>query len=231
MWSSGKLWFAVIAAVLFTVLLVFLYRTFPGAVRSSDDTLNVVQGVLVLVLVGGSALLHGTIKPGSMVRNFLLWVAIVVVLMVGYSYRFELAEMADRLRSGLVPSQGRVVNNRLEIPVSRNGHFVVDGWVNNKKVRFLVDTGASDIVLGPRDAERLGFDVTQLKFNKIFNTANGQGAGASVVLDEIVVGPIVLKNVRASVNRAEMDTSLLGMRFLSRLSRYQVSREVMVLEP
>jgi len=226
-----KLLIAIVVAVLITALILWLNQLFPGPLNSNDGALNVVQGLLVLALVGGSVLLHGQIKLTNIARNFLLWLPIVGVLLMGFSFRFEISEVFKRVTAELVPSQGRVIGDKLQIPMSQNGHFVVDGRVNGRVVRFLIDTGASDVVLSPRDAARIGIDIKRLNFNKIFNTANGQGAGASVLLPEISVGPILLSNVRASVNQKDMDMSLLGMSFLNRLSGYRVSKEKMVLLP
>jgi len=226
-----KLLIAVVAAVLITALIIWLNRLFPGPLTSNDGALNIVQSLLVLALVGGSVLLHGQIKLKNLAYNFLLWLPIVGVLLVGFSFRFEINEVFKRVMTELIPSQGRVIGEKLLIPMSQNGHFVVDGKVNGRDVQFLIDTGASDVVLSPQDATRIGIDIKTLNFNKIFNTANGQGAGASVLLPEIRVGPIVLNNVRASVNQKDMDTSLLGMSFLNRLSGYRVSKEKMILLP
>ena len=98
-------------------------------------------------------------------------------------------------------------------------------------IRFLVDTGASEVVLSPRDAERLGFDLKSLNFNRIYQTANGTVTGAPVRLEEIRIGPIVVSDVRASVNGAEMKRSLLGMSFLGRLGGYRVNGDVLTLSP
>ena len=101
--------------------------------------------------------------------------------------------------------------------------------MNGVALRFLVDTGASDVVLGPADARRLGFDVAALDYSRRYRTANGVVFGAPVTLDRVRVGPIALDDVRASVNGAEMARSLLGMSFLGRLKGYEVSDDVLTL--
>jgi aspartyl protease family protein len=96
-------------------------------------------------------------------------------------------------------------------------------------VRFLVDTGASDIVLSPGDARRAGIEPESLKYDRPYATANGVGYGASVTLDRLEIGAISLSNVRVSVQQAEMGTSLLGMTFLRRLKSYAVQDRKLVL--
>ena len=111
------------------------------------------------------------------------------------------------------------------------GHFVVEIEVNGIAIRFLVDTGASDVILSPADAARLGFNLSDLRYIRTYRTANGIVQGAPVRLDRVAVGPIALTNVRASVNGAPMRRSLLGMSFLSRLSGYEVRDDRLTLRP
>jgi len=106
---------------------------------------------------------------------------------------------------------------------------VVEALVDGEPVRFLVDTGASDVVLSPADARRIGFDPAQMSFTRTYNTANGLVQGAPVRLGAVEVGPIRIEDVRASVNGADMRRSLLGMSFLSRLGGYEVSEDALTL--
>jgi aspartyl protease family protein len=139
----------------------------------------------------------------------------------------------------LIPSSGiEVADGAVSIRADRSGHYVVEAMVavgrndgDGEPIRFLIDTGASDVVLSPRDAERLGFNVNALDYTRTYRTANGMVKGAPVRLNQISIGPLSLGEVRASVNGAPMRRSLLGMSFLSRLSGYEVSRERMVLRP
>lgn len=110
-----------------------------------------------------------------------------------------------------------------------NGHFMVEASVNGQPILFMVDSGASDVTLTARDAERLGFDRAQLKFDRIYQTANGTVKGAPVRLKRVEIGPIVLDDVRASVNDGAMGTSLLGMSFLSRLAAWRVEGDRLTL--
>jgi len=136
-----------------------------------------------------------------------------------------------------------VVGNDVVIRAGNHGHFVAEVTVDGTDVRFLVDTGASDVVrflvdtgasdvvLSPADAERLGFDPARLRFSKFYRTANGTVRGAPVRLSEMKIGPIRVTDVRASVNEADMNRSLLGMSFLNRLSGYAVEGGRLILKP
>lgn len=109
------------------------------------------------------------------------------------------------------------------------GHYLVDAVVNGTPVRFLVDTGASDVVLTMEDAERLGLDPRTLRFTQRFATANGEVRGAPVVLRELRIGQFSLFDLPASVNEGPLSISLLGMSFLGRLSGYQVENGRLIL--
>ena len=115
------------------------------------------------------------------------------------------------------------------IPAGRNGHFLVTAEVEGVEILFLVDTGASQVILTAEDAERLGHRVEFLEFSERFQTANGEIRGAPLLLSELRIGDLEIEDVRASVIRAPMSTSLLGMSFLSRLAGYEVGEEGLIL--
>ena len=94
--------------------------------------------------------------------------------------------------------------------------------VNGSPITFLVDTGASDIVLTLADARRLGFIPGNLDFSEQYQTANGEVRGAPVRLRELRIGQYSLYDLEASVNEGPMTVSLLGMSFLEQLRGYQV---------
>jgi len=112
-----------------------------------------------------------------------------------------------------------------------DGHFWADGEVNGRTVRFLVDTGATAVALTPEDAQRLGLDPSQLRYGSRVVTAGGQIRAASVRLASITVAGARLDNVDALVIEKGLDTSLLGMTYLGRLSRFEATRTGLVLQP
>jgi clan AA aspartic protease (TIGR02281 family) len=110
-----------------------------------------------------------------------------------------------------------------------SGHFLIEAWVNGEPITFLVDTGASDIVLTLDDARRIGLEPRTLAFTQRFATANGEVRGAPVVLREIRVGQLRVFDMPASVNEAALEVSLLGMSFLEQLSGYEVRGTRLIL--
>jgi aspartyl protease family protein len=109
------------------------------------------------------------------------------------------------------------------------GHYVIEASVNGAPVTFLVDTGASDIVLTVDDARRIGLQPRTLDYSERYATANGEVRGAPVTLRELRIGQLRLFDVAASVNEAPLGISLLGMDFLEQLSSYEVERGRLVL--
>lgn len=114
---------------------------------------------------------------------------------------------------------------------SSDGHFWADGEVNGQSVRFLVDTGATAVALTPADAQKLGIDPAELRYGYKVVTAGGQIRAASVRLSSITVAGARLENVDALVIEKGLDTSLLGMTYLGRLSRFEATRGALVLQP
>ena len=223
------LW-VLLAALMLTALVAYLVIEFPDRAEDEDTPLRLVYAGAWFTLIGGAAIVHMRAQPGLAIRQAAAWIAIAGVIFIGYSFRNELATLGNRLSADLIPGQGRVSgDDSLILTAQSNGHFSVKARVDGVDLRFLVDTGASDVTLNLNDARRLGIDPSRLNFNKPYRTANGTVYGALITLREVAVGPIVLRNVRASVNQGELSNSLLGMSFLSRLSGYEVNGDRLTL--
>jgi aspartyl protease family protein len=110
---------------------------------------------------------------------------------------------------------------RIVMMAGNGGHFVGDGSINGRQVRFLVDTGASVIALGRSDAVRIGIDYKNAP-RMVMNTANGQIVAFRVMLSSVRIGDVEVHNVEATVNPGEMPYVLLGNSFLT---RFQMKRE------
>ncbi len=117
----------------------------------------------------------------------------------------------------------------LTIRASAGGHFMIEADVDGTDIRFMVDTGATEVVLSPKDAARIGFDLRSRNFTRQFNTAGGVIRAAPVTLRRIRIGQLVLRDVEAWVNEAPLFVSLLGMSFLKRLDGYEVQDGKLIL--
>lgn len=214
-------WICVLAALGFGVWA--LSNAFPGSMDSDFGIARAVWLFALLALVSSGVVFSWNIKFGEAARNIAIWTGIAAVLVLGYSFRDELNFVWQRVRGELIPGYAvQTEPGQLVLSESNDGHFHIIGAVNGVEVNFLVDTGASDTVLSPADAMRTGYDLSNLQFSRVYQTANGYGTGAPVTLDTLQIGSIELRDFPASVNAEQMDSSLLGMSFLRGLQSFEV---------
>ena len=221
-----------LAAVGVTALVLALNNRFPWALENDNNSYRLVYLLLWLVIAGGGSLLVALQHPARAVRDILIWGGLFVALIVGYSYRDVFQDVGRRVSAELMPSAGTANSDGSQtFKASQDGHFYIEAAVEGTPVLFLVDTGATMVVLSPADAQRIGFDLDGLSYSSLAETANGMVRGAPVKLRNLELGNLRLTEVAAEVNEAEMSQSLLGMSFLSRLSGYDVRNGEMTLHP
>lgn len=164
-------------------------------------------------------------RMGQGLQHAMIWVLIVAGLVIAYGFR-------DQLRLQLLPGQTVVMEDNTIILTRRvDGHFHATAEVDGVNVEFLVDTGATQIVLNQHDAERVGLDPESLRYTQRAMTANGPVRGAPVVLSSVSFAGMTDRNVRATVNEGDLRVSLLGMRYLSRFSRISIEGDRMIITP
>jgi aspartyl protease family protein len=158
---------------------------------------------------------------------------VIILGLVGvYAFKNDAAFIGQRIIGALSPTQGTTHDDgTISFPAGPDGHYHIQALVNGGRVTFMVDTGASDIVLTPADARRIGIDPATLEFDQFAETANGTVRGAAVRLDSLAVGPIEMRKIPAAVNGADMSESLLGMAFLNRLHGWRVENGELTLVP
>jgi aspartyl protease family protein len=221
-------WWALIAAGALAVLM--LWRMFPGALSTPGDQGAFLRLTAMLVLVASGIVYSRRFTVRETIRNIALWCGIVAVLVFGYTFYHQFEDAASDMRSELVPGYpAEVGGNRMVFSENRDGDFTAIGKVNGTPVEFVIDTGASDIVLSPADAQRAGIDASTLHFNRAFETANGEGRGAPATVDRLEIGPVKLIDVPVSVNQAPMHSSLLGMTFLRRMKSFEMKGRKLTL--
>jgi aspartyl protease family protein len=112
-----------------------------------------------------------------------------------------------------------------------DGHYWAEAAVNGRAVRLLVDTGATAVALTATDAKRLGFDPKALDYNYRVATASGQARAARIRLASVSVAGAEVENVDALVIDRGLQTSLLGMTYLGRLSQFEATPTALILRP
>ena len=110
---------------------------------------------------------------------------------------------------------------QIVLTAGSGGHFSTQGSINGKSVRFVVDTGATNIAMSQAQADSIGLAYRQGQ-RGMGNTANGQVPVHRITLDVVRVGDVQIYNVDATVLPAQMDQVLLGNSFLT---RFQLKRE------
>ena len=219
--------------VLLIAILIVLARTGPGTVGplSTDQFGSLIYKIALLVFLGGAVLTMFRERFTQAIKAAMLWVVIGLTLVVVYSYRFELHNVADHVLVALVP--GYVVSHGRNVEIGRNsaGDFAISAQINGARVAMVLDTGASAVVLTHDDAKAAGLPLEVLNYTVNIDTANGRTRAAPVTLDRLAIGGLTERSVEALVVQpGQLKMSLLGMSFLNRLQSFEVSGDRVVLK-
>jgi aspartyl protease family protein len=218
---------------LVVALLVFMAGHGDGTVGplSTKDFSSLAYKIALLVFVAGTVLTLFRERFTQAITAALLWVVVGLLLVVGYSYRFELHDIGDRVLAELVP--GHVISHGRTVAVARTnaGDFAITAQINGARIAMVLDTGASSVVLTRDDARAAGLPLEVLEYTVNIDTANGRTHAAPVTLDRVAIGTLVERSVDALVAQpGQLKTSLLGMSFLNRLQSWQVSGDRLLLQ-
>ena len=112
-----------------------------------------------------------------------------------------------------------------------DGHFWAEATANGRHVRFLVDTGATTVALTAADATRLGLSVSELAYDIPVRTASGETRAAAVKLEYVTVAGARVDDVDAVVVKDGLSSSLLGMSYLGRLSKFEATQSALIFRP
>ncbi len=194
---------------------------------TNDLMLGGVYILMAMMLVLGSLMARR--EPAArMLTMALAWVAIFAAGFVLFTFRDDFAWVMQRLRSeatGAPVAQGA----EIRIPMAIDGHFWVEGQLNGAPVKFLVDSGATRTTVGRGTATRVGVAINPTA-DQIVRTGNGVIRVSSGRADSLAVGTIERRNVALHVAENE-DINVLGMSFLSTLTRWGVEGRWLVLVP
>jgi aspartyl protease family protein len=228
--------------VLVLAALVGLFLLLSGSGGSLSD----LGGDNIAYLIGGGALVLLYIvslshdyrgRAGTAMRHAAVWLGLGLALVVAYTYRGEIKEIAYRVAGEVVPpghvltvETGEDGERAVRLRRQTSGHFLARGSVNGAALSMIVDTGASTVVLKPADAERAGIDTRALSYTVAVSTANGTTYAAPVRLHSVAIGPLEVREVEALVARpGTLNENLLGMSFLRRLRSYEFSGDFLTL--
>jgi aspartyl protease family protein len=232
--------------MLWVLLLLLAVGGIAAVVVGDSGTLGGLDGSMIAALVGSIALLifigaplitdyRGQLSKG--LRDLLVWVGLIFLLVLGYSFRDDAKQIWQRVAGELLPpghtlsvTDDRSGQQAVRIRRQPNGHFAARATVNGNAMTLLVDTGASSVVLKASDARAAGININGLSFTIPVRTANGTAYAASTRINSIAVGSIVMYNIDALVSKpGSLNQSLLGMNFLTQLRSYEFSGDFLTL--
>ena len=184
--------------------------------------------ILMAAMLVIGALMSRRERAAKLLTMVLAWIAIFGGGFVLFTFRDDLGYVGQRLRAEAT-GQPVIQGREIRIPMSIDGHFWVDGLVNGKNVKFLVDSGATMTTIGRETASEVGVSPSPSR-NQIVRTGNGYIRVATGRADHLKVGDIERTSLPVHVTDGE-DLNVLGMNFLSSLQRWGVEGRWLILQP
>lgn len=192
---------------------------------TNDLMLGGVYILMAIMLVLGSLMARR--EPlAKMVTMALAWIVIFAAGFVLFTFRDDFGYLAQRLKAeaiGTPVSEGR----ETRIPMAIDGHFWVHAQLNGRDVKFLVDSGATMTTIDRETANEAGVRVSP-KADEFVRTGNGIIRVSSGRARDLSVGNIDRHDVGLQVAEND-DLNVLGMNYLSSLSRWGVEGRWLIL--
>ncbi|WP_417457077.1 retropepsin-like aspartic protease family protein [Kordiimonas sp.] len=206
-----------------TMLLFGLSLAFPVDMMADP---YLVRGSIILFIFGGAAAFWSRSSLMRLIKIAGLWIIIICGIATFYLYR---SDLGTRFMSAIDPMGVTTTDEGMLVHRSQDGHFWLRARMNGVTVNFMVDTGASNVVLSPDDAQRVGINTGLLDFNGRATTANGEVRFARTTVRELGLGDSVFYDVPVTVNGAEMQGSLLGMSVLQHFASIEFRGDMLIL--
>ena len=194
-------------------------------IMTNDVMLGGVYILMAVMLVLGSLMARRE-PAAKMIKMALAWIVVFAAGFVLFTFRDDFGYLAQRLKAeaiGTPVNQGR----ETRIPMAIDGHFWINARLNGRDVKFLVDSGATMTTVDRQTAEEAGIQVSQRR-DQFVRTGNGIIRVSSGRADELSVGGIVRRDVGVQVADND-DLNVLGMNYLSTLSRWGVEGRWLIL--
>lgn len=190
---------------------------------TGDNIARLLYLVLLACAIGGWFIAQNRQSRGKIAQQAVVWGLIFLGVIAGVG-------LWGDIRQDVSPRQSYIANTGvIEVPRSANGHFYLTLEISGTPVRFIVDTGATQVVLSQKDAQRIGLNPETLAYVGSANTANGVVRTARVKLQNVTLGDISDQRITAYVNQGEMDESLLGMTYLQRFTKIEIAQNILRL--
>ena len=188
------------------------------------ETGRLIYLIVLMAMVAGWFFMQSRQGWNKTLQQVAVWAMIFTGVAAGYGLWEDINRQGDIPRQAYEASTGSV-----PLPRARDGHYYLTATINGTPLRFVVDTGATDMVLTRADAEAAGLSPDRLTYLGRASTANGEVRTAYVRLDEVELGGVRDTDVPAVVNEGEMRQSLLGMGYLQRWGRIEITNGELIL--
>jgi aspartyl protease family protein len=183
-----------------------------------------IGGLVVLVLLMRVRFVGTLIRTAFSLALFGL---LAFVLIERAPFDPFLSRIADRLNL----DRQEVAGGEVRIPMASNGHFMATVTINGVRARMLIDSGATVTALSPRTAAAARLEPEPSLLPVVMQTANGATTAQATTIDELKLGNVTARGLKAVVTPALGDMDLLGMNFLSKLKSWRVEGRTLVLVP
>lgn len=196
--------------------------------RDGGQAMDLIYLFIILVMVA-SAFFVRRIPLGKTLKMVLAWLLIFAALFAIFALRDDFRALGNRLWAAITGNDNQeVVGEEVRIAMSGDGHFYIDGQINGRDTRFLVDSGATVTTIGPETARAAGVEPTGER--TLVDTANGIAQVDRGRVGTLTVGSIRRSDFAVFIAREDA-TNVIGMNFLSTLSRWSVEGRTLVLRP
>lgn len=197
--------------------------------RMNDDQLPNALILLAMLVFVATGLIGRGLSAGKTARMAFTWVGLFAVVFALFAFRGEFSAIGARLKSEALGSAPAVVSgSTLRVAKRDDGHFWVDGKVNGREARFLVDSGATTTTISADVAQAAGLERGMR--GHVVSTANGDVFMPRVSAGLLEIGSIRRTDTSVNINPND-SVNVLGMDFLSSLSGWGVQGDVLVLTP
>lgn len=187
------------------------------------ETAYFVYLAILGLFIGSYVLRNYRGRMNTMLQQVLIWLLIFLAAVVIFGFK-------EQLQKQLFPSQGVTISEDvISINRSRDGHFYANMLANDERIQFVIDTGASGIVLSTQDARKVGIVLENLRYLGVAGTANGEVRTAQTRLQTLEFSGLIEKDIRVFVSEGQMDVSLLGMAYLRRFARIEIIDDTLLL--
>jgi aspartyl protease family protein len=197
-------------------------------VNDGSQALNLIYLLIILIAVVAAFSVR-RVPVGKTLKMAFAWVLIFVAGFAIFALREDFKALGVRLWAAVTGATVQETQNgELRIAMAEDGHFWVEGELNGHSARFLVDSGATVTTIGRQTAAEAG--IAEDGRRAPVSTANGVVLMGQGRAERLKLGPIERSDFPMFIAQ-EDNINVLGMNFLSSLSRWSVEGRTLVLRP